>query len=175
MPVVVLLDVKNAFNSVSWSAIMEELERRGISQYLQALVKDYLNDRRVRATAKGGVACDFYMHGGVPQGSVLGPLLWNIVFDEVLRLAYPGDTEVVAYADDLTLLTLGNSEGEVENTANAAIAQVSRWLNMKGLRLAPKKTQVLVMAGAKAQRDHPYGGWSQDKAGRSSQVSWSVA
>lgn len=53
----------------------------------------------------------------------------------------------MVYADDLVLLVPRAKEREVEEKENAAIEQVSMWLNIRGLQLALEKTSVMVMAG----------------------------
>jgi hypothetical protein len=79
----VSLDVTNAFNTIPWDGIMEALERFRVSLYLVRLIQSYLNDRWIAYTGRNGeekrpVEC------GVPQGLVLGPILWTTAYDSVL-------------------------------------------------------------------------------------------
>jgi len=55
---------------------------------------------------------------GCPQGSCLGPGLWNIFYNSLLNLEFKSSTKIIAFADDLLLLTRGKSVRELENIAN---------------------------------------------------------
>jgi hypothetical protein len=79
----VSLDVTNAFSTIPWDGIMEALERFRVSPYLVRLIRSYLNDRWIAYPGRNGEEkrpdeC------GVPQGSVLGPILWMTAYDSVL-------------------------------------------------------------------------------------------
>jgi hypothetical protein len=82
----VAFDVENAFNTAPWERIVSALDDLGVSEYLTEMVQTYLTDRTV--TTMDG-AHQVRMSCGVPQGSVLGPTLRNIMYAGVLRLVIP--------------------------------------------------------------------------------------
>ncbi|KYB29499.1 hypothetical protein TcasGA2_TC032967 [Tribolium castaneum] len=143
----ILLDVANAFNSVRWPDIIQALIDKGISAYLVNLVRSYLTDRFIIVQHGDG----FNATCGVPQGSVLGPLLWNFVYDEVLHLDVPVGVRLFAFADDLAMVAMGMPADELQNNANLAFDTVNRWMCSKHLTLVAEKTEAVIMTG---RRDH---------------------
>jgi len=63
---------------------------------------------------------------GCPQGSCLGPGLWNIFYNSLLNLEFKSNTTIIAFADDLLLLTRGKSVRELENLANIELKKSQR-------------------------------------------------
>nr|CAH7715473.1 unnamed protein product [Callosobruchus chinensis] len=140
----VALDIKNAFNSAPRQKIVEELERIGVDRYVIRLVASYLQDRRLRLE-KNTNSPHVSMDSGVPQGSILGPTLWNIVYNGVLDLELTRDVTTIAYADDLAIVVVAKAEDELMSIMNWAIEEVDYWLNSRQLCLEPTKTEAVLL------------------------------
>lgn len=81
---------------------------------------------------------------GVPQGSVLGPTLWNFLYDGLLRLPTPDGIEVIAYADDIAVVVQASvvyKEGELLEETSEAIVD---WQAHIGIELALEKSELII-------------------------------
>lgn len=134
-------DVKNAFNTVLWSEIIKALEKKNISRYLQKFICSYFHKRKICINAS-----DIEMTAGVPQGSVLGPLLWIIFYDKLLEQKNFGVT-LIEFADDLAILTVADSQLQLEYIANRALNRVTDWMEKKNLELALHRTESVILCG----------------------------
>jgi len=85
----VSFDISNAFNTLLWWWIMGALNHHGVPPYLAAILGDYFRDKVLEYVDRDGAVQGREIECGVPQGSVLGPLLWNLAYDQVLRSALP--------------------------------------------------------------------------------------
>lgn len=145
IPLVVMLDIRNAFNNITWVKIIKAMERRGISPYLVRPIQRYIVNRKLIYYAEDGILM-YKMSRGVPQGSILGPILWNLVYDDVLRITLPQGVHLIAFADDLVLVVTGKHEAEVMEAANLAVKRIIEWMTANGLRVAAEKSLVLLLA-----------------------------
>lgn len=89
---------------------------------------------------------------GVPQGSVLRPLIWNILYDSVPSLELVVDAVCVGFADDLTLVMDADNEHSLRNT-NLCLDTISTWMKDRRLELAPYKTEPHKLIKRKRGRD----------------------
>lgn len=144
-----LVDVKNAFNTANWGLVVRAMESRGISGYLINTVKDYLSERVLQINSRTKRDINI----GVPQGSVLGPLLWNILYDGVLRIAVPNGVKIIGFADDLAVMVTDSSVESLEQKMNGTLEGVRGWLERNGLEMAPDKTEVIDLRYHKWKRD----------------------
>lgn len=145
--VLVTVDVKNAFNSASWNEILNRLQTRKISKYLIATIRDYFYERTINDA--GTV---FTQTAGIPQGSVMGPLLWNIMYDPILTIDYPEGVEVIGFADDLAAVVVARTRDEVRTRVDGTLKKISNWMETNKLSLVPEKTGIVVLNGPRARR-----------------------
>jgi len=127
------LDVKNAFNSAPWNKIIDALARKNTPQFLLNIIGRYLSERKIVVHAPDGSARHVDVSCGVSQGSVLGPDLWNALYDELLEIQLPPDVEIIAFADDVALLATASVPFLLEERLEQALCDVVDWLTANGL------------------------------------------
>lgn len=138
------LDISNAFNSLQWADICDVLKRKNFPIYLQRIIYNYLENRNIVYTNMDGEQMTRNMETGVPQGSVLGPLLWNITFDQVLKGTMEKGCRLLAYADDTLILATGESVERARQRANFQLASTIKKIKDLKLEVAAQKTEVVV-------------------------------
>lgn len=139
---VVTVDIKNAFNMASWEKIMDKLEEKGIARYLINVIDSYLSHRYIRVENEY-----IELSTGVPQGSVLGPTLWNVLYDGILRIQLMEGVTTVAFADDLAVITEAADREELVYKTNESLYRIERWIEANKLQLAPQKSEVIILKG----------------------------
>ena len=141
---VVALDIEGAFDRVWHAGLLEKLRGTGVDGPLLQLFSDYLRERHLKVIVDGQESREQPVRAGVPQGSCLGPLLWNIYINDLLHLI----PSVRAYADDLTLAhaySLGEETATVQHM-NATLSRIASWGSKWQVRFASHKTQMLTVS-----------------------------
>jgi retron-type reverse transcriptase len=150
--VLMCVDIKNAFNSLKWEAIMDEARRRYLSRRLTRVLGNYLKDCYVVYESPNGVVSK-KIYADVPQGLVVGPLLWNLVYDGLLaRFENKINVRSIAFADDLAIMVGLKKTENVEWMLNLHMTMIANWCRSTGLQIAREKTEIIMLTGMRVPK-----------------------
>ena len=107
----IFIDLQKAFDTVNHEILLEKLEHYGICNISNMCFRSYLNDRKQLVSLNGVELETKIMKFGVPQGSVLGPLLFVIYINDLHNAIL--HSRSYHFADDTHLLIINNSPKEV--------------------------------------------------------------
>ncbi|XP_077560577.1 uncharacterized protein LOC144175368 [Haemaphysalis longicornis] len=152
------LEIQNTFDKVRHSAILAQVSRLNVGRRAYDYIKDFLTGRTTKICA-GDLQPPENQLGsvGTLQGSVISPLLFNLVLIGVAnRLARVADVRHSTYADDVTSWVTGESDGHTEITLQEAFNAIEEQLRASGLVCSPSKSELLVLPpkGAGRKRRH---------------------
>jgi len=136
------LDVASAFNTAPWCKIDAALVQKRLPDYVVRILRSYLDGRSI-IVGEGRRS----VTSGVPQGSVIGPVLWNIFYDGLMRIAFPPEVEIVcfAYDDDAAIIATGKTTGLLEEAMNDALEMVEQWIQAQGLTISSNKSAAIML------------------------------
>lgn len=140
----VSIDIRNAFNSARWDICIEAIRRKGVPTYLLRMMDNYLRDRWV---VYEGNTCHLVeeMTCGAPQGSKVGPFVWNVMYDDFLRMVLPEDTSIFCFADDAIIVCSAEDPEILGIRVNESLRRAKQWLDSRCLQMALDKTEALLV------------------------------
>lgn len=136
------LDFSKAFDTVDHKLLIKKLEKNGIRGYALHIIESYLNGRKQYVNYKG-VSSDLRsVSVGVPQGSCLGPLLFNLYTNDLHD--FINGIDDVMYADDTTLVASSDDLLALQERMNAILIRVFEWCKFNRLALNVSKTKAML-------------------------------
>jgi hypothetical protein len=142
------LDVKGAFDSAWFPAILKGLRDARCPRKLYYLTLDYLKERKAVININN-FSIKKKITKGCPQGSCCGPGLWNVQYDPILNLSYTKYTKIIAFADVLVIIVEADSIGEAENFANIELNKIAKWAADNKIKFNEAKSKVMLMSRRK--------------------------
>ena len=137
-----LTDLSKAFECLSHDLLIAKLHSYGISLASLKLPTDYLTNRKQRTKVETSYSSWEDIEYGVPQGSILGPLLFNIfVCDMFLMLEH---TYFASYADENTPYTVNENTKEVIQTLEQIFKPRLQWFKDNQMKLNPNKCRLIL-------------------------------
>ena len=149
----VFLDIQGAFDNVSAKAIERGMRKKGLPESLIKWYCHYVGHRRL-VVDHNGIKVVRYLTRGTPQGGVLSPVIWNLVFEDFLALFEQRRVTANGFADDGALMILGENPHVMMMHMQLAVNRALEWGKSCELNFSPEKT-VVVLFTRKYKPDIP--------------------
>ena len=145
-------DISKAFDRVWHKGLLFKLKKTGISGPLLNWFESYLSERQQRVAVSGEFSEWGQIKAGVPQGSVLGPLLFLIYINDITEVV---QSEVRLFADDTILHVFVDNPVTSAEALNSDLEQIDRWAKQWIIRFSPPKTESLTISRKKTKQPSP--------------------
>lgn len=145
-PINIYLDLSKAFDSLDHKILLSKLQYYGFYGLSYSLMKSYLENRKQYVSFNDINSDNKLINAGVPQGSILGPLLFLIFINDISHAT--SCFRPVIYADDTTLGAclshFGQDNDEIEQNLNLELNCISNWFKLNKLTLNAQKTKAML-------------------------------
>ena len=140
----VFLDFSKAFDKVWHTGLLYKLKRYGVAGNILELIKSYLKNRKQRVLVNNTESSWLEITAGVPQGSVLGPLLFLIYINDICNSI---ESDLFLFADDCSLFQKVNcNRRKAAKILNRDLAKISKWCRDWLLTLSPSKSATILFS-----------------------------
>ncbi|MCG8048301.1 MAG: reverse transcriptase family protein [Candidatus Thiodiazotropha endolucinida] len=149
---VVFLDITKAFDRVWHKGLLHKLVAIGISDNLLNWFASYLSSRKQRVVINGKTSSYQTVPAGVPQGSILGPLLFLIYINDIVLELNCG---IRLFADDTSLYIIVENPQAAANLINSSLSTVHVWSRQWLVDFNAAKTETMVASRKRNKPNHP--------------------
>uniref|UniRef100_A0A1Y1MR82 Reverse transcriptase domain-containing protein n=2 Tax=Photinus pyralis TaxID=7054 RepID=A0A1Y1MR82_PHOPY len=140
-----LFDLTKAFDCVSHELLIRKLAKYKFDATSIAVIRSYLNDRTQYVTLNSLKSKNAAVKMGVPQGSVLGPILFLVFINDLSSLSTAPHQYLTLFADDTTALTTADSKELLSKSSEKLLSGITQWFTSNGLSTNELKNQSLLL------------------------------
>ena len=139
----IFLDISAAFDTVWHKGLLAKLEQIGLDDKVLDMFTSYLENRKQVVVVDGQISDEKYVKCGVPQGSKLGPLLFIIYINDIIKDI---ESDILVFADDTTLLASGTDPAETSAQLNRDLSRISEWAKKWKITFNPNKSKDMIFS-----------------------------
>ena len=147
--ILLLIDFSKAFDMVDHGILFKQLAHYGIRGPTLNWIRSYLSCRKQYVSVNNTNSSTLDITYGVPQGSILGPLLFLIYINDIPEISMYA--KFILYADDANIIVSANTIEEVYNQLHCLIDNLVKWVYCNGLALNLKKTKYMLFSRSKTE------------------------
>ena len=144
------LDIEKAFDNVWHDGLIYKLQRYNYPVYLVKIVQNYLTLRKSQVCVLGGLSDPYDVGAGVPQGSILGPVLYNLFTSDIPEL--PNGGILSLFADDTAIMYEGRQINQIVKKLQTGLNVFVNYLTSWKICVNAAKTQTIVFPHRNSQR-----------------------
>lgn len=148
----IFCDISKAFDRVWHRGLLYKLKRAGIKGPLLAWLSNYLSNRKQRVVLPGGSSRWQFIKAGVPQGSILGPLLFLLYINDIVSDIH---SSIRLFADDTSLYIIVDNPDAAARTLNTDLDTIHNWAETWLVKFNPSKSESLLVSRKSARNVHP--------------------
>lgn len=139
----VFLDIEKAYDSMWKDGLLIKLHGAGIRGKMFHWIKDFLNNRSIQVRVGGEFSMSVGIENGTPQGSVISPVLFNVMINDIFQ-QIPSSFGKSLFADDGALWKRGRNINYLFEQVQEAVDQVVQWANKWGFRISTAKSNFMI-------------------------------
>ena len=147
----VFFDLTKAFDSVSHRQLIAKLESTGLSPYLLNWIKSYLTYRKQTVVLNGVSSQPLPVLSGVPQGSILGPLLFLVYINDICDAGTCNGSKLVVFADDILLYRAIHTQDD-HTALQHDVDTLAAWSSTKLLKFNPAKCKAMLLSRRRSKK-----------------------
>ena len=143
----IMLDLSAAFDTIDLELLLEDLKNAGVSDEALELLKSYLTERFQKVSMNNTVSFSEEILYGVPQGSVLGPILFSLYASKLAEIMEAHGLSYHLYADDTQIYMPVTNIDSSKIAINSVLNDIKIWMHRRKLQLNESKTEVFLING----------------------------